>query len=134
MKTITVVAEDKVGLLAEISYILSKAKISIDGMGIETAGTKAIVSITTLKAQKAEEVLSRNGYDMSSCWGLFVKSSMEDGSDLQDVTKMLRRHRIHIKDAQVVAKDRGNCVVALNVDRPRAAYKVLEPMLVNKTY
>ncbi|MBI5051245.1 hypothetical protein HZC08_00655 [Candidatus Micrarchaeota archaeon] len=133
MKTITVVAQDKVGLLAELSYILGKSKIQIDGIGVETAGEKAIISISTARPERAEEILQNNGYDLSRSREFFIKSSDLQGPELLEVTKILRNHRIKVRETHVVAKDRDGYVLSLDVDRPRAAYKFLEPMILNKT-
>jgi len=46
IKQITVVAEDKVGLLADISYILGKAKINIESLSVEVQGNKCLIDIS----------------------------------------------------------------------------------------
>jgi len=45
MKSITIVSEDRIGLLSDITYILGKARINIEGVDVSVVGGKAIVNI-----------------------------------------------------------------------------------------
>ncbi|MCX6773186.1 MAG: ACT domain-containing protein [Candidatus Micrarchaeota archaeon] len=58
MKQITIVADDKVGLLADISYILGKARVNIDAISVEVHGGKAIISLTFKDDKKAISLLA----------------------------------------------------------------------------
>ena len=56
MKQITIVAEDKVGLIADISYILGKAKINIETIMVEVYGGKAVINLTVKDEIKAAKL------------------------------------------------------------------------------
>jgi len=49
MKDITIIAPDKVGLLADISYILGKARVNIESIAVTSVGGKAVITVLVKK-------------------------------------------------------------------------------------
>lgn len=129
MKMITVVSDDKVGLLADISYILGKSGINIDGVNVDVCAGKAIVALALKNPDRAGEVLTSNGYTVNPSEWLFIKRSSEPGLD--ELKQMLLRHRIHVEKLNLVAQDIAHSIYAVSVDRPRKAVKVLREILIN---
>ncbi len=129
MKMITVVSDDKVGLLADISYILGKSGINIDGVNVDICAGKAIVALALKNPDRAGEVLTSNGYTVNPSEWLFIKRSSEPGLD--ELKQMLLRHRIHVEKLNLVAQDIAHSIYAVSVDRPRKAVKVLREILIN---
>ena len=46
MKSLTIVADDRVGLLSDISYVLGKSKINIESISVDVIGNKAVIVLT----------------------------------------------------------------------------------------
>lgn len=134
MKTITLIADYRDSLLSEISYVLGKTRIFPEAMNIQKAGEKAIISIATEEPVRTEEALRTNNYDLSRSGGLFLKCSDVESGEIKDVSKMLRSHRIKIINKHIIAKDPGSYILALDVNRPRAAIKLLQEILLNKPF
>lgn len=129
MKDVTVIAPDKVGLLADISYILGKARVNIESIAVTSLGGKSIITVLVKNSQKAMDVLKRNGFKVSSGNVIFVKIADEPGK-LSEVAKMLADNKVDVKNLNLVSRDGKDSVVGIAVDRPRKAKKVLEPYLV----
>ena len=129
MKQIAVVAEDKVGLLADISYILGKAKINIESIVVQVQGGKAVINLAVKDDEKATRMLASNGYHVLSSEVMLVKLKDEPG-ELSRLSAKLRGAGINIESLYMVARGGGFCVSALKVDKPKKARKLLAPFMM----
>lgn len=130
MKTITVVSKDKVGLLADISYILGKRNINIDGVSVDVVGGDAIISLTLKDAQKASSALRESGYNVSESDTLFVRVGNVIGG-INSLTSKLSQNRVNIENVHLVSSDSDHGVFAMNVDKPRKALRILGEAVIN---
>ncbi len=128
MKQITIVADDRVGLLADISYMLGKARINIESIALEVQGGKSIINITVKDEKKASQVLSSNGYQVLQSEILVVKVKDEPG-ELSAITQKLKDEGINIESLYILARGSGYSLDALKVDKPMKAKKLLAPYL-----
>ena len=124
MKEITIVADDKVGMLADISYILGKAKINIESVTASAMEGKAIVTLMLKDEKRAAELLKNNGYKVLES-EIFVVKLKDEPGQLSGLSKELSDAGVSISSLYVVARDKGATVVALRVDKPHKAKKVL---------
>lgn len=131
MKTITIVADDRVGLLADISYILGKAKVNIESIGVDVVATKAVITLSIKNADKAKQVLEQNGYKVTETNVLVIKLEDKPG-ELSRITTMLAQEGINISNVHMLSRDGKTTILALVVDKPRRARKMLADCLVNK--
>lgn len=129
MKQITIVAEDKVGLLADISYILGKARVNIESIAVEVIGTKGIINLTLKDDKKATQMLEGNGYKVLSSEVLVVKVKDEPG-ELSKISKMLVDSGVNVESLYLLSRHGGYSLDAVKVDSPKKAAKVLEGYLV----
>jgi len=131
MKSVTIVSEDKVGLLADISYILGKAKVNIESISVDVVAGKAIITLTIGNPAKAKDVLERNGYTVAESNVLVIKLADKPG-ELSRITNMLAGDHVNIQNVHMLSRDGKNTVLAIVVDKPKKASKMLEDHLVNK--
>jgi hypothetical protein len=129
MKDICVVTEDRMGLLADISYILGQARVNIDSIAVSSVGGKAVFSIMVRDQEKAKGVLESNGFSVSSGNVVFVKLDDTPGS-LAGIAKMLSKNRINVENLNLVSKDGKSSIVGITVSRPRKARKLLSGCLI----
>ena len=73
MKTVTIVSDDRVGLLADISYVLGKSSVNIEGLFVDVVGGKAIISIEVKDYKKASEILGSNGFKTANSEAIIIK-------------------------------------------------------------
>lgn len=128
MKQMTVVTDDKVGVLADISYILGKAKINIDSVVAVSMEGKAIVSLFLKDEKRAAELLKANGYRILESEILVVKLRDQPG-ELSKISSLLTAQKVNIVNLYIVAKEKGNTLVALRTDKPAKAKKLLAPYM-----
>ena len=129
MKQIAVVAEDRVGLLADISYILGKARINIESVSVQVHGGKAVINLTVKDYEKATRMLTSNGYRVLSTEIFIIKLKDEPG-EMSKMSKILRDNSINIESLYIVARgEDGFAIHALKVDKPKKARKLLAPFM-----
>lgn len=128
MKQITIVSDDKVGVLADISYILGKARINIEAVSAEAKDGKAVVNITVKDDKKAAQLLTANGYRVLEAEILVIRVKDEPGQ-LSEVSRLLKENGINIESLYLLFKGEGYAMDALKVDHPKKAMNVLAPYL-----
>ena len=129
MKEISVIAEDRVGLLADISYILGKAKVNIDSIAVSSVGGKAVLCFMVKNAEKATKTLESNGFKVSEANMVFLKIEDKPGA-LSEVAKKLADNKINVDNLYLVSKDGKHSIVGVSVSRPRKAKKLLSEFLI----
>ena len=129
MKQITVVVADKVGVLAELSYLLGKAHVNIDAISAEVQGGKSVINLVVSDDKKAEMILRSNGYHVLAGEMLVVKVKDAPGA-LSEISKKLQRAKINIESIYLLTRGEGYSLDAIMVDKPKKAKKVLADYIV----
>ncbi|MEM2949315.1 MAG: ACT domain-containing protein [Candidatus Bilamarchaeaceae archaeon] len=129
MKPLVIVADDKVGLLADISYILGKAKINIESINVDVVGGKAIISLTVSDRERAKSILEASSYKVNELEGLVLKLADKPG-ELSKITSMLSKEGVNITSVHMVSRDGTNTVISMTVDKPRKAEHILRDYLI----
>jgi hypothetical protein len=129
MKQMTIITEDKVGVIADISYILGKAKINIEAISAEVYGGKGVINLMVKDEEKATKLLTANGYKVLESELLVIKLKDEPG-ELSKVTSLLKKAKVNIKNLYILAKGEGIVIDALSVDKPKKAKKLLKDYLL----
>jgi hypothetical protein len=127
MKSVTIVSEDRVGLLADISYILGKSSVNIDGLSVDVLGGKAVIALEVKDPKKAQEILARNGFSTTSPESIVIKVSNDS---MEKITEMLETEKINVRELAMLSSDRADGIFAINVDKPRKAHKMLGPFML----
>ncbi len=120
MEQLTVVVEDKVGVLADISYLLGKSKINIDSMTAVSMGKKAILTFFVKDPVRAAQLLKSNGYKILESEVLVVRIKDEPGQ-MAYLTGLLAKEKINVLNLYYVAKEKGTAIVAVRVDNTTKA-------------
>ncbi len=129
MKTVTVVSDDKVGLLADISYVLGKAKVNIESINGDVVSDKSIIVLSLSNADKGKEVLEATGYEVAEKNSVVIKLKDEPG-ELARITDLLSKEKVNIGNVHMLSKDSKETVLSIEVDRPRRATTLLKDYLV----
>lgn len=132
MRQINVLVDEKVGIIADISYILGKAKINIEAISVGVIGNKAVISITVKDDKRAKELLEANSYKVLSSDVLAVKIPDQPGS-LAQITKLLVDGGVNITNVHVITKGGGNALMAVQVDKQAKAEKLLAGYIIRDT-
>lgn len=128
MKQISVVVDDKVGLLADISFILGKSHINIESIASSSVGGKCVLNLTVKEEKRAIDVLAANGYKCLESDVIVVQMDNTPGT-LAQLTRLLADSKINIENLLILTQDDKRSVYALKVDKPKLAEKLLTPYL-----
>lgn len=128
MKSITIISDDKIGLLAEISYILAKKDINIEALDLDVVGKKAVVSLVVENAGGAKEALKSSGYHVADDNCIMIKLVDRPG-EFNRVASMLTHEGIGIEKVHMITKSGKEAILSLFVDNPTSASKVLQDYL-----
>lgn len=129
MKAITIVADDKVGLLADISYVLAKSKINIESINVDVVAGKAIITLSLSDVVKGKQVVEAAGYKVEEANSVVIKLRDEPGQ-LNEVTAMLAKEGINVQNLHTLSKDGKTTIVSLVVDKPKRASTILDKYLI----
>lgn len=130
MKAITIVADDKVGLLADISYILGKAKVNIESISVDVVGGKSIVSLVLSDENRGKSVLETSGYKVNELNSLVLKLQDQPG-ELSRITNSLSKEGVNIENVHMLSKDGKNTVISVVVDKPKRAASLLKEYMLS---
>jgi hypothetical protein len=128
MKQLTIVADDKVGLLADISYILGKSRINIDSISVSLVGGKTVINVTIKDDTRASQLLQASGYQVYAS-DVFIIKIPDTPGELARISKMLADGGINIENVHILAKGDGFVLDSMKVDKPAKAAKLLAPFL-----
>jgi hypothetical protein len=123
-----VIAEDRVGLVADISYILGKARINIESLSAVAQGHKCIIDLAVKDDKKATELLTNNGYQVLQPDAIVVRIKDEPNQMAQFSSK-LSDAKISLRAMNIITKEDGYDTYALQVDHTAKAKRVLASYL-----
>lgn len=130
MKAVTIVSEDRVGLLADISYVLGKSSVNIEGLSVDVLGGKAVIGLEVKDPKKAQGILERNGFKTTDPEAIVIKVS---NNAMDKITEMLETEKVNVLALNMLSQDKSNGIFALNVDKPRKAHRMLIPFILGNT-
>jgi hypothetical protein len=130
MKSLTVVSEDKVGLLADISFILAKSNINIEAIDFDVVGKKALVTLTVADSDLAKNALNSSGYKVTDDNCLMIKLSDKPG-EFNKVASMLSHEGINIEKVHLITKEGKRTILSISVDKPESAARILDDYLAS---
>lgn len=130
MKSVTIVSDDRVGLLADISYILGKSGINIDGLSVDVVGGKAIISLEVKDPKRASAALHCNGFTTASLDSIIIKVASDS---VEEITEMLEGEKVQVRELSPLSSDADDAIYALSVDKPRKAAKMLSAFLLGNS-
>jgi hypothetical protein len=128
MRETLIITKDRVGLLAEISYVLGKEDINIEAISADTVGKKAIIHLVTSDYKKAEELLRGAGFSVMHS-DIIVISLEERPGELSKVAKILADSQVNIKNVQLLTKEENKAMYAIRVDKIKKAVGLLREYL-----
>jgi hypothetical protein len=131
MKEITIVSEDKVGLLADISYILGSARINIESLSAVTHGNTCIISLSVKDEKRATDILRNNGYSVLESELIVVKIK-DEPAQMAQFTKKMVDEKINMIEMRQLSKDGQYDTYAVKVDHASKARRVLAEYLLEK--
>ena len=129
MKQITILVDDKVGVIADLSYLLGKTKVNIESLSAEVQGGKGVINLVVSDEAKATQVLKANNYTVLSNYIIVIRVKDEPGA-LSEISGKLQKANISIKSLYLISRGEGYALDTLTVDKPALAKKILAEYIV----
>jgi hypothetical protein len=129
MKVVTIIADDRVGLLMDISSLLAKAKINIESVNADAHAGKAVITMALSDAAKGRRILEDAGYKAEASGSIVVELADRPG-ELGRITAMLSKEGINIENVHTIAKDGKRTMLSLRTSDPKKAAALLKEYLV----
>ena len=129
MRNLTIINEDREGLLAEITKLLADNKIVLHDFSGETIAETAVIKLAPDPYNKCFRLLIDSGYQVIANESLLIRLSQTPGA-LAKLSRELADGGIEIRSMHIVNRSEDGALVALEVDEPGLARKQLKEYLV----
>lgn len=129
MSRITVVTEDRSGLIAEVAELLANHRINIETMNGRVVGHTAVLQVDVDNLPVALGVLTGAGLQAVSDDVVIFEVEDAAGS-LARITRQLADGALDIRMVQTISRSAGRCVVAIAADNNDRARTLLADRLL----
>lgn len=129
MRPVTVVCDDRTGLLADVSYILGKSGINISSLDVHVVGGKAVISLEVKDPKKAKTILEKNGFSTMGLDAIVIRLSKKF-RNISDIKQMLEKKKVRMENISEISSDVNDGVFAITVNKPRKATKLLGDYMI----
>ncbi|NRA39654.1 MAG: ACT domain-containing protein [Planctomycetes bacterium] len=129
MKQITIVVDDRPGVLASICSVLACRHINIEGIEAEGVDDHGVISLSVDHYEDALHALTNAGFQVISEDALIIKLSDEPGA-LAGIAKRFSKAKINIRSMRIVRRDDGITLIALVTERCDKSKELLEDVLI----
>ncbi len=129
MRTITIVAQDRLGLMADVTELLAGSTINIESIQASKVDSTALIKIISDDADSAYTLLVDAGFHVVSQAGLLVRLKDEPGA-LARVSRTLAENNIDIRGVNIVDQHDGYELVAISCCDSEKAKEVLSDIVV----
>ena len=120
MNRIVIMADNEVGVIADITAALANESINLETINAETAGGHGAIILTVDQYDRALYVLNQAGFKAVGDDALVVRLPDEPGA-LANVAGSLKDAGVNIESMHILSRQAGYAMIALKTDdRPRA--------------
>ncbi|MDH5300989.1 MAG: ACT domain-containing protein [Gammaproteobacteria bacterium] len=131
MKQISIVSDNRAGVMAEITDCLAKENINIDSIDAETFGDYAVTILTVNKYDLALQNLRQiPGIKCITEDAILIRLKDEPGA-LAKIAMRFKDANINIRSLRFIKRDDTNGLVAISTDRTQEALDLVKDVLVS---
>jgi hypothetical protein len=129
MSQITVITDDRIGLIAEISQQLAEAEVNIAGVEARQVAAKACVRLSVDKQDAALACLQSAGIQAIAEDVILLRMQDQPGA-LAHISRQLAEAGIDIRTLSMVHRDEGENIVALACSDGQRARQLLDDRIL----
>ncbi|NOY62824.1 MAG: ACT domain-containing protein [Gammaproteobacteria bacterium] len=131
MKQITIIGEDRSGMMAEISSALAEGGINIETLDAETIQEWTVMILTVDRYDDAIRVLQQNP-DLRIITDDAILLRLEDRPGaLAKIAKRFKDANINMRSVRIIRRDGQDALVAISTERSSAALELVKDSLVS---
>lgn len=129
MKQITIVTEDRPGLLAEVTELLAKAEINIESFDSEKIGDTAIFNLEVDDHDKALRALAHTEFKAIAQDTILIKLEDKPGA-LARMAHRFEQAGINLRSARLIRRQKGIGIVAISCRETDKAKELVKDLLL----
>lgn len=129
MKDLVVTVKDRVGLLADLSFILAKNKINIESVDVDVINENAIITLSLSDNDRGKIILEKSGYVVDESDIIKIKLLDKPG-ELNKVADLLSKESVNIKTMHIISKENNYTILAIRVNNQKKALEILKKFLI----
>ena len=129
MLSLTIIHENKEGLLAEITALLADNDVQLHDFSGELVLNTAVIKLVPGPYHKCFSLLVDSGYRVIASQSLLIRLGQQPGT-LARLSRELAENEIEIRSMHIVNRGEDEALVALEVDSPGLARELLKNRLV----
>lgn len=130
MNRIIIMANNEVGVIADIAKVLADVGINLETINTETAGDQGAIVLTVYDTDHALSVLNQAGYKAVSDDALVLRLRDAPGA-LAGVADSLKQAGVNIRSMHILNRQAGYAMIALTTDdRVRAQAAIDEAAII----
>ena len=120
MKQLTVLTDNKPGVLASIASALGENGVNMESISAETFSDSAVIRIITKDSDSAKKALSRLDYRVNES-DILVFKILDRAGELGKVAKMLSSEGINVENIYLLNREDKYAYLALKVNNDAKA-------------
>ena len=128
-RTLTVIAEDRSGLMTEMTELLAEHQMTLHDFSGDVVGSSAVFKLVPVDYEGAYKVLQEAGYQLIAHRSVLVCMEDKPGA-LARLSRRLSDADIEIRGIHIVGHQGDSSLVALEVNDSEDARATLEDILV----
>ncbi len=131
MKSLTLIASDRMGLIAEISQLFARRGINIADINARSMGRDAVIHLVIARDLDTAtlQALEERGYHLMAEEAILVRVRDEPGA-LAQLSRLLADAQIDIRGLTMMQRQQGHSLVAIGASDPDRARVLLAGVLV----
>ena len=126
---IVIMANNEVGVIANITRVLAEEGINVESINIETAGDRGAVILTVDNTDHALSALNQAGYKAVSDDALVLRLRDQPGA-LAGVADNLKKAGVNIQSMHILNRQDGYAMIALTTDDRARALEAIDDTVI----
>jgi len=129
MKQITILTEDRAGLLADVTELLAGADINIESFDSEKIGARAIIGMEVDDHDEALKVLAHTEFKAIAQDTILIKLEDKPGA-LAMMAHRFEQAGLNLRSARLIRRHEGIGIVAISCRETDEAKELVKDLLL----
>ena len=130
MKQITIISEDRLGVVAEICEALAAARVNIESMDAETIGGSGVTKLTVDRYDDALRALAQTPFHAISEEAIVLQLEDKPG-ELARITRRFKDANISMRSVRIIRRATGTSIVAISTERTEEAMELVKDVMIS---
>lgn len=124
MKQLTIIVDNKVGALADVTEVVSRSGINIISISAQGFENSAVIRLLTTDVNTAMSYLSKAGYN-AVVSDIIVLKLIDRPGELYKVVKKLSKEGLNLRSVYIIGKEGDRTLVAIDPEDYKKALKIV---------